>query len=192
MPYIFLGSTFVVTCADGQVSDDFDPVTKKPGYTDWSYSLLARATWLIRNGATFVNHAPDTHNFWDTSIPSVNLDAPGPGSFFEFLLSSAFPEGVSRSFTVGKGGNVGTKYSVLPAIDELVLQGSSGKLSKIAIVGDTLNTDILAGNQAGILSVFVLSGVHTKDDIPYYKVTPTCILENVGGIPTYANGTMNR
>jgi hypothetical protein len=183
---ISLGSTFVVTCADGEVSDDVDPVSGKPGYVDWSYILLAKATWLIRNGATLVNHAPDTHNFWDSNFPGVNLDAPGPGSFFEFLLSSAYPEGYNRSYTVGKGGNLGTDYSILPGIELLKQQGSSGDLSRIAMVGDTLNTDILAGNQAGIQSVFVLSGVHTEEDLKYYDVHPTCILNNVGEIPAHA------
>jgi ribonucleotide monophosphatase NagD (HAD superfamily) len=37
--------------------------------------------------------------------------------------------------------------------------------SEIAIVGDDIRTDVLAGQRAGLRGVFVLSGKHTLDDL---------------------------
>jgi ribonucleotide monophosphatase NagD (HAD superfamily) len=178
------GSTFVVSCADGQISDDYDPKTGQPGYTGWDFDILSKATILIQNGATYVNHAPDTHNVVkDPYYPNLNLNTPGPGTFFDLLTSSTFPDSVNRVNTVGKGGSLGTEFTMEPSLDLLRAQGWSGDPSRVAIIGDTLNTDIAAGNKADMISIFVLSGVHTEADLKFYSYTPTCILDNVGDIP---------
>ena len=44
------------------------------------------------------------------------------------------------------GGNLGTDYMMTPAIEQLVQMGSSGEYSRIAMVGDTYNTDIKVSN----------------------------------------------
>eukprot|EP01126_Amoeba_proteus_P049358 TRINITY_DN576_c0_g2_i4.p1 TRINITY_DN576_c0_g2~~TRINITY_DN576_c0_g2_i4.p1 ORF type:complete len:314 (+),score=47.11 TRINITY_DN576_c0_g2_i4:84-1025(+) len=127
-------NTFVISCADGQVSDDEDPVTGQPGYTGWSFSLLSKATVLIRNGATYVNHAPDTHNLVaDEDFPNVVLNTPGPGTFYDLLVQATYPDSVNRVFTVGKGGNLGTKYAVGPGLNLLKQQGGNGIPSQVAI-----------------------------------------------------------
>jgi len=175
---------FVVTCADGQLSDDRDPKTGQPGYTGWNFDILSRAGILLQNGAIYVSGAPDTHNMViDPLYPTLDLNTPGPGTFFNLITSSTYPKGVDRTFVVGKGGNVGTRYSMMPAVDLLLNQGWDGDMTRLAIVGDTLNTDIQAGNDAGIISLLVTSGIHDRDDLPFYKAVPTCILDDVGDIP---------
>eukprot|EP01126_Amoeba_proteus_P049357 TRINITY_DN576_c0_g2_i2.p1 TRINITY_DN576_c0_g2~~TRINITY_DN576_c0_g2_i2.p1 ORF type:complete len:300 (+),score=34.21 TRINITY_DN576_c0_g2_i2:110-1009(+) len=127
-------NTFVMSCADGQVSDDEDPVTGQPGYTGWSFSLLSKATVLIRNGATYVNHAPDAQDVAvDEGFPSVILNTPSSGAFYDLLVRATYPDSVKRVFTVGKGGNLGTKYAVGPALNLLKQQGGSGIPSRVAI-----------------------------------------------------------
>jgi len=107
--------------------------------------------------------------------------------FFSLLLSSTYPDADGRDFIVGKGGNVGGPYSMKPAMDLLQAQGWKPEESSVAIVGDTLNTDIKAGKLAGIFSIFVLSGIHDTSDLPYYPDKPNCILSNVGEIQKYGN-----
>jgi len=43
------------------------------------------------------------------------------------------------------------------------------------MVGDRLDTDIQAGNTAGMLSVMVLTGVSTRDDLTRFDATPDII-----------------
>ena len=55
------------------------------------------------------------------------------------------------------------------------------------IIGDRMDTDIIAGTESGVDTVLVLSGVsdiHTPD---VYAYQPTMILEGVGCIPERAN-----
>lgn len=179
--------TFVVLCADGKVSDDTDPVTDKPGYTDWDFSLMSRGGWLIQNGATFVSHAPDTHNFvMDPNFPGVNLNTPGPGTFHALLVSSSYPAAVDRTFVVGKGGNKGDKYMIEKGLELLEALRPKGSKpldpSKVAMIGDTLNTDIAAGNSGNIASILVTkTGFHNVADLKYYPgVVPTCVSDDVG------------
>eukprot|EP00997_Jenningsia_sp_PLL12_P000482 NODE_1072_length_1294_cov_120.730924_g881_i0.p1 GENE.NODE_1072_length_1294_cov_120.730924_g881_i0~~NODE_1072_length_1294_cov_120.730924_g881_i0.p1 ORF type:complete len:357 (+),score=107.05 NODE_1072_length_1294_cov_120.730924_g881_i0:113-1072(+) len=176
---------FVVNCVDGQVEDLEDPVTHRPGYKDWSYELLSKATRLLLNGATLVSSAPDK-----TTVPSlkgtVTMQTPGPGGLHTLLQTITYPSTVDRVFLVGKGGSDGTKYAMQPAIELLRKQGFTGTLKNVAMVGDTLYTDILAGVNARTGTVFVTSGADQPGDEKYYPdAKPMCTLPNVGHIPMY-------
>ena len=50
------------------------------------------------------------------------------------------------------------------------------------IVGDNLRTDILAGFQAGLETILVLSGVSTVDDIDNMPFRPSWIYPSVAEI----------
>eukprot|EP00760_Papus_ankaliazontas_P030892 PhM_4_TR508/c0_g1_i1/m.42375/K02566/nagD; NagD protein len=183
-------STHVIFCPDADIDDTADPVTHKPGYTTWSYNLIGNVERLVNAGATFVASAPDTHVVKrDPRFPGMPLDTPGGGAFGELIVAATYPRAVNRTFNTGKGGNAGTEFMVGPALAMLRAQGASGDPRRTAIVGDTLNTDIAAGTLAGLLSVFVLSGVNTVADQPYFpEAVPNCTLPSVGEIPDAAKG----
>eukprot|EP00759_Apiculatamorpha_spiralis_P059160 PhF_6_TR9727/c0_g1_i2/m.14975/K02566/nagD; NagD protein len=99
-------------------------------------------------------------------------------------MSAVYPKAVDRAFIVGKGGNRGTQYMMGPALSMLRAQGASGDRKRTVMIGDTLSTDIAAGDAAGLLSIFVLSGVNTKAEMSKFPTfVPTCVLDNVGEIP---------
>lgn len=50
------------------------------------------------------------------------------------------------------------------------------------IVGDRMDTDIVAGTESGTSTVLVLSGVSTRETPKMYAYQPSIILENVGEI----------
>jgi NagD protein len=50
------------------------------------------------------------------------------------------------------------------------------------IVGDRMDTDIIAGIESEIDTVLVLSGVTTREEINLYPYRPTYILDGVGQI----------
>ena len=52
-----------------------------------------------------------------------------------------------------------------------------------AIVGDRMDTDIIAGIESEIETVLVLSGVTTREDLQQFAYRPDHILDGVGAIP---------
>ena len=53
-----------------------------------------------------------------------------------------------------------------------------------AMIGDRMDTDIIAGIESGLDSVLVLSGVTSLESMEYYPYRPRVILNGVGDIPT--------
>ena len=50
------------------------------------------------------------------------------------------------------------------------------------MIGDNMNTDIIAGIETGLMTVLVLSGVSTREGIKNYAYQPNLILNGVGDI----------
>jgi hypothetical protein len=213
-------ATFVVLSNDGQIHDaDGDPVTKRTGYTDWSYSLLSHAQQLyarpldshrlalgchdlsrarptrsargrrVENGASLVNQAPDPAP-WPLRKGGVVLDTPGPGPFVALLKAAVYPKGLNTSFCCGKGGNVGAEYMFAQGLKQLRAQGFTGGLNNIAMVGDVLSTDIKGGKDFGIRTFLVLSGCGSVAQEPFFPGTkPDCVFGGLGDIPGAASSS---
>ncbi len=56
------------------------------------------------------------------------------------------------------------------------------KREETAIVGDRMDTDIIAGVEAEITTVLVLSGVTSRTDLRQFAYRPDYILDGVGEI----------
>ncbi len=56
------------------------------------------------------------------------------------------------------------------------------------VIGDRMDTDIVAGTESGIDTVLVLSGVSDKDTPKAFAYQPTVILNGVGDIPQKIEG----
>ena len=54
------------------------------------------------------------------------------------------------------------------------------------MIGDRMDTDVIAGIESGMTSVLVLSGVSTRDTVAQFPYRPTVILNGVGDIPRLA------
>lgn len=52
-----------------------------------------------------------------------------------------------------------------------------------AIIGDRMDTDIVAGIESGLDTVLVLSGVTRRDEIDHFPYRPRLVLNGVGEIP---------
>ena len=52
-----------------------------------------------------------------------------------------------------------------------------------AMIGDRMDTDMIAGIESGLDTVLVLSGVTTREDIQQFPYRPRLVLNGVGDIP---------
>jgi NagD protein len=50
------------------------------------------------------------------------------------------------------------------------------------MVGDRMNTDVIAGVQSGLETILVLSGVTRREDVARFSYQPTRILDSVADI----------
>lgn len=119
---------------------------------DFKYDKLAIAQRCILEGnAQF--YATNT----DSTLPVAGGFKPGAGVMVNALITCTGREPI-RIF--GKPEPFGI---------ELILNDNNVPPEQTCIFGDRLNTDILAGNRAGIISVAVLTGVTTRDMIENIK-----------------------
>jgi len=66
-----------------------------------------------------------------------------------------------------------------PEMVFMALEKFGYKKENACIIGDRLYTDIACGVNAGIDSIFVLSGEGTKEDIKKFGITPTYVYKNI-------------
>ncbi|MFC7232124.1 HAD-IIA family hydrolase [Saliphagus sp. GCM10025308] len=102
-----------------------------------------------------------------------------------------------------EGGEIPDAAAMIGAIEGLTgreLDRVLGKPSSIAVaiaadrlgvdperclvVGDRLETDVVMGQQAGMTSVLVLSGVTDREDLEQSSIEPAYVLESLGEIET--------
>ncbi|MGD9047149.1 MAG: TIGR01457 family HAD-type hydrolase [Anaerolineae bacterium] len=124
------------------------------------YERLAQATLQIRAGAPFIGTNPDL------TFPSEQGIVPGAGSLLAFLEAAT-------SVTPTVIGKPGT------AMMEQALAHLSAQPANTAMVGDRLETDILAGQRAGLHTLLVLSGVTDRAMLAGSYIQPGLVFDDV-------------
>ena len=146
---------YVVLFSDGSISSVTDPTTGEAGFADWNYDVIKKTSFVLAHGAELIATAEDAFN------PSQdNMPLPGPGMFCAMFRKLLGPIGEKRLHICGKGGSVGSQYMMERALGMLREQGFKGDASKVMIVGDRFDTDILGGAMSGIKTCLVESGCH--------------------------------
>ncbi len=128
-----------------------------------SWKKLARATQLIRGGARFIGTNPD--RTW----PSEAGLLPGNGANLAFLQAATDVE----PFIIGKPAR--TMFD--QALARLGLEASA-----VAMLGDRLETDIEGGHNAGLATIFVCSGVSTREEAEQSPFKPDFIFEDISDL----------
>jgi HAD superfamily hydrolase (TIGR01458 family) len=121
-----------------------------------TYENLNRAFRLVRNGARLIGMH---RNAWWLTPDGPTMDSGAYVAALEFAAST-------RAMVIGKPAPAFFSLAV-DALRQDVRDRAERRLrrSEIAIVGDDIRTDVLAGQRAGLRGVFVLSGKHTLDDL---------------------------
>ena len=105
----------------------------------------------------------------DYVCPTEFGSVPDCGSFIDMLYNSV----KKRPVVIGKPE---------PLMPLLAMERTGYKKEETAVIGDRLYTDVKSGVNAGAVSVLVLSGEATLDDLLDSDVTPDIILDDCGAI----------
>lgn len=105
----------------------------------------------------------------DYVCPTEFGSVPDCGSFIDMLYNSV----KKRPVVIGKPE---------PLMPLLAMERTGYKKEETAVIGDRLYTDVKSGVNAGAVSVLVLSGEATMDDLLDSDVTPDIILDDCGAI----------
>jgi NagD protein len=143
------------------VNPDYVVVGEGRGY---SLEALERAVKLILGGARLIGTNPDLNG------PSEGGIVPACGSLVAPIELAAN----TKAYFVGKPNPLMMRHG---------LRRLNAQRENTAIIGDRMDTDIVAGVEADIETVLVLSGVTSREDISRFPYRPKHILEGVYEIP---------
>lgn len=131
-----------------------------------TFEDLRVATLAIRSGATWVA----TNG--DTTFPTEEGLIPGAGAIIAALTAatSVEPEIVGKPST--------------GMIEEAIHQLGTAS-EETVMLGDRLDTDILAGERAGLVTMLVMTGVTTQDELDASSIEPDIILPDLAPLVDY-------
>ena len=135
------------------------------GYdTELSYEKLSKATSLIHQNIPLVATHPDI------VCPSPDGGLPDVGAILKMIELTT---GVQPTIITGK-----PRSEMI--LTRLEIEGV--KPSNVAMIGDRLYTDMEMARSSGVVSILVLTGEATQEDVDNYSWTPDFIVNSVGDI----------
>ena len=129
----------------------------------YSFQTITEAVRLLDDGARFVATNPDATG------PSPEGPIPATGSVAALLTEATGKE----PYFVGKPN---------PGMIRSALNRINAHSESTALVGDRMETDVVAGIEAGLTTYLVLSGSTNRDDITKFAYRPDNIVESVGDL----------
>lgn len=128
-----------------------------------TYDKLRKAHKGIVGGATYVATNADV------TLPTEQGLVPGCGALIAALVASTGKQPV----IIGK-----PEVHLL----EASMHAMGVAPQQTVMVGDRLDTDIVAGHNAGTLSLMVLTGVSTRDEIPAAPIKPDLVFTDLPAV----------
>nr|WP_227875944.1 HAD-IIA family hydrolase [Kushneria konosiri] len=148
----------------GFVMTDTDPDYVVLGETrTYSFEAITRAIRLINNGARFIVTNPDV------TSPSQEGPLPATGAVAALITSATKRE----PYVVGKPN---------PMMFRSALNKLGAHSLRTGMIGDRMDTDVVAGIEAGLHTVLVLTGIAQRDDLEQYPFRPKEILDSVADL----------
>jgi NagD protein len=142
------------------VNPDYVVVGESPSY---SYPKIEKAVRLVKDGARLVGTNPDLTGPGEEGI------VPACGS----LISPIELATNSKAYFAGKPN---------PLMMRQAIKRLGCRREESVIVGDRMDTDIVAGVESEIDTVLVLSGVTSMEDLPHFAYRPRIILNGIGDV----------
>ena len=145
----------------GYTQSENDPDYVVIGETrTYSFERITKAVRLIENGTRFIATNPDPTG------PSLEGSLPATGALTALLSRATGKD----PYFVGKPN---------PLMIRSALRELSAHSESTAMVGDRMDTDMVAGLEAGLHTVLVLSGVSGDEDAQRFPYRPSRIVSSV-------------
>jgi 4-nitrophenyl phosphatase len=128
-----------------------------------TYEKLTQATLFISEGAIFIGTNPDS------TLPTPAGLAPGAGSIISALETSSG----QKATIIGKPQTAMLKQ----AFSDLNVNAD-----QVIMIGDRLETDIAAGQNAGCNTALVLSGASSQTDLEKWSMAPDFVADNLADL----------
>ena len=148
----------------GYIMTDHDPDYVVLGETrNFNFENLTKAIRLIQGGARFIATNPDATG------PSQEGVLPATGSVAALITKATGRE----PYIVGKPN---------PMMFRSALNKIKAHSETTGMIGDRMDTDVVAGIEAGLHTVLVLTGISDDAEIQKYPFRPTEILQSVADL----------
>ena len=148
----------------GYVMTDQNPDYVVLGETrNFNFDSLTRAIRLINNGARFIATNPDATG------PSAEGVLPATGSVAALITKATGKE----PYIVGKPN---------PMMFRSAMRKIGAHSESTGMIGDRMDTDVVAGIEAGLHTVLVLTGIADQAEIEKYPFRPNEILGSVANL----------
>jgi NagD protein len=166
------GSAFVIGEAGittalheaGFIMTETDPDYVVIGETrNYSFESITKAIRLIGNGSRFIATNPDATG------PSADGPLPATGAVAALITKATG----KTPYIVGKPN---------PMMFRSALNKIGAHSETTGMIGDRMDTDIVAGIEAGLHTVLVLTGISDKDEIARYPFSPHEVLGSVADL----------
>jgi NagD protein len=148
----------------GYVLTDHEPDYVVLGETrTYSFEAMTKAVRLIKGGARFIATNPDETG------PSAEGPLPATGAVAALITKAT-----------GKQPYFAGKPNPLMMRTGLNAIGAHSETS--AMIGDRMDTDVLAGLEAGMVTYLVLTGLTTREEIEQYPFRPSRIVDSIADL----------
>lgn len=163
--YVIGESGLTVALHDvGYIVTDRDPDYVVLGETtNYNFERVSKAVRLVASGARFIATNPDP------SGPTEKGLEPACGAMAALIETAT---GVKPYF-VGKPN---------PLMMRSALRFMGAHSEETVMVGDRMDTDVVAGMESGMQTILVLTGVTKREEVSLFPYRPTQILESVADI----------
>jgi NagD protein len=129
----------------------------------YSFEAMTKAVRLINAGARFIATNPDETG------PSPEGALPATGSVAALIATATG----KQPYFVGKPNPLMMRHG---------LNTIGAHSETAAMIGDRMDTDVLAGLEAGMETFLVLSGITKEDEVDNYPYRPTHIAKSIADI----------
>ncbi|SDO38762.1 NagD protein [Nakamurella panacisegetis] len=148
----------------GYVLTDRDPDYVVLGETrTYSFEAITTAIRLIDKGARFVSTNPDATG------PSRQGLLPAAGAVAALIEKATG----KKPYFVGKPN---------PLMMRSALRAIGAHSESTLMIGDRMDTDVIAGLEAGLATILVLSGISTLNTVEQYPFRPSLIIDSVADL----------
>ncbi len=150
--------------AVGYILTDMEPDYVVLGETrTYSFEAITRAIRLVESGARFIATNPDPTG------PSADGPLPATGAVAALITQATG----AKPYFIGKPN---------PMMFRSAMNRIEAHSENTAMIGDRMDTDVVAGIEAGLRTFLVLTGSTRSDQVDRYPFRPSRVVESIADL----------